>query len=137
MNYTAILNGISYDLPDYSNKIKQSIQALCNEANSIDATPEMQEETSKKLFSYMKELLGPEASEEVFETDNFDEVDPNMVTICLLEVCNAYDKPVREKRMQELQQTIDNSKLDKIIETARAAETMQNANRQNRRKFKK
>jgi hypothetical protein len=92
MEYTVELNGKEYSLPTFKKSVRKEIER-------VTAGNESKKESDKKsldMYLLVKKLIGDEAALEVFETDDMEEIDLNLITIAFIRICAAYDKPVNE-----------------------------------------
>lgn len=92
MEYTVELNGKEYSLPTFKKSVRKEIER-------VTAGNESKKESDKKsldMYLLVKKLIGDEAALEVFESDDMEEIDLNMITVAFIRICVAYDKPINE-----------------------------------------
>ena len=69
----------------------------------------------KTMYDFVQKTVGPEASMEIFETDSFDEVDLNAITISYLGIRAGYDRPLLQAKRAANSIAIDEN--DKTVQT--------------------
>ena len=91
MEYTVELNGKEYSLPTFKKSVRKEIER-------VTAGMRVKRIRQKSLDMYLlvKKLIGDEAALEVFESDDMEEIDLNMITVAFIRICAAYDKPINE-----------------------------------------
>ena len=57
-----------------------------------------QERKYKSMYEFVRKTVGSEAAMEIFETDNFEDVDLNAITISYLGIRVWYDKPLLQAK---------------------------------------
>lgn len=93
MQYTLIMNNVSYDLPKFTQAVKAKIEKL----NVMGGDPKISDSVRfKALHEFIQECIGKDNAYEIFESDVLDEIDVNLIAVCFIEICRAYDKPVQE-----------------------------------------
>lgn len=116
MQYSVIINNNSYELPKFTKAIKDEINKV-NERNVSERVNDT--DKYKGMYNFIRKCIGGEAAKEVFETENLDEMDLNEITICYLEICKAYDKPVVDANRSKHE--ISDSDKELVIELIKNA----------------
>ena len=82
MEYTVELNGKEYSLPTFKKSVRKEIER-------VTAGNESKKESDKKsldMYLLVKKLIGDEAALEVFESDDMEEIDLNMITVAFIRI---------------------------------------------------
>lgn len=113
MKYELVYNNQYYPLPKYTVAVSKEMASIDrqNESTSVD-----QERKYKTMYDFVRKMVGPEASMEIFETDNFNEVDLNAITISYLGIRVGYEKPVLQASQSVNDMLIDED--DKKVQMA-------------------
>ena len=113
MKYELVYNNLYYPLPKYTAAVSKEMASIDkqNESASVD-----QERKYKAMYDFVRKMVGPEASMEIFETDNFNEVDLNAITISYLGIRVGYEKPVLQASQSVNDMLIDEG--DKKVQMA-------------------
>lgn len=67
------------------------------------------------MYDFVRKTVGSEAAMEIFETDNFEEVDLNVITISYLGIRTGYDRPLLQAKRAANSIAIDEN--DKTVQT--------------------
>lgn len=99
MDYTFNYGGMAYDLPKYTKSVKNKMDQI----NKDNAGNLPDEKKYRNMYLFVREMLGEDATKEIFGTDSLDEIDLNEILVCYLGIAHAYSKPVDEakKNMQD------------------------------------
>ena len=108
MQYELMYNNLGYPLPKYTAKISKEME-------EIDKQNASQDRKYKTMYDFVQKTVGPEASMEIFETDSFDEVDLNAITISYLGIRAGYDRPLLQAKRAANSIAIDEN--DKTVQT--------------------
>ena len=107
MDYELELRGRTYELPKFTRSVKNKMEKI----NSDNASNLSDVKKFKNMYVFIKESVGEEAAKEIFGTDNFDDMDLNDITVCYIEIANAYDKPVNEAKKANIDLNDDDREL--------------------------
>lgn len=91
MEYTVELNGKEYSLPTFKKSVRKEIERVTAGNESKKSPTKITGHVSAR-----EKLIGDEAALEVFESDDMEEIDLNMITVAFIRICAAYDKPINE-----------------------------------------
>ena len=113
MQYTVIINGISYDIPCYSISISEDLEKieLLNNGN------QKFREKCKNMYDFICKILGKENSLEIL--GKFENSDPNTINITYLEIVKSYNKPLSDYNLENSEQKLSSDLVDKILELAK------------------
>lgn len=123
MEYTLIINGRSYDLPKFTKSVKNAIEKINSDNESKGLSDD---EKYKRMYVFVKNIIGEENAMEIFETDNLDEMDLKLIGICYFEICNGYDRPEVEARRQASMSKISEEDRKLVMEVLKNSGNLQN-----------
>lgn len=106
MDYSIYLGNKNLTLKENSFKIK-SLFAKCDEM----VEDEMKCYQAK--YNLILESLGKEQTDEIIGT-NWKDCDPNIIDLAFLNIFNEYNRPVMEKKQEEIQNSLNSLSLDKL-----------------------
>lgn len=112
MQYELMYNNLEYHLPKYTAKMSKEMEEIDKQNASMAVS---QERKYKTMYDFVRKTVGPEAAMEIFETDNFDEVDLNAITISYLGIRAGYDRPLLQAKREANSIAIDEN--DKTVRT--------------------
>lgn len=112
MQYELMYNNLGYPLPKYTAKISKEMEEIDKQNASMSVS---QDRKYKTMYDFVQKTVGPEAAMEIFETDNFDEVDLNAITISYLGIRAGYDRPLLQAKRAANSIAIDEN--DKTVQT--------------------
>ena len=95
MQYELVYNNLTYPLPKYTAAVSKEMAAIDKQNASMAVD---QERKYRSMYEFVRKTVGSEAAMEIFETDNFDEVDLNAITISYLGIRVGYDKPLLQAK---------------------------------------
>lgn len=95
MQYELVYNNLTYPLPKYTAAVSKEMAAIDKQNASIAVD---QERKYKSMYEFVRKTVGSEAAMEIFETDNFEDVDLNAITISYLGIRVGYDKPLLQAK---------------------------------------
>jgi hypothetical protein len=121
MEYTAIVNGQSYDLPKKTMKVAEDIDKLLKADTD---TRIALKDKYKKQFDFIRGLIGEDNAKEIFATDDINEIDLPEITLTVKKIMDAYDKPINDYEIEKSREKISDLPLDKVIELAKVAREM-------------
>ena len=114
MQYELVYNNLGYSLPKYTAKISKEMEEIDKQNASMSVS---QDRKYKTMYDFVRKTVGSEAAMEIFETDNFDEVDLNAITISYLGIRAGYDRPLLQAKRAANSIAIDEN--DKTVQTIR------------------
>ena len=112
MQYELMYNNLGYPLPKYTAKMSKELEEIDKQNASMSVS---QDRKYKTMYDFVRKTVGPEAAMEIFETDNFDEVDLNAITISYLGIRAGYDRPLLQAKRAANSIAIDEN--DKTVQT--------------------
>ena len=112
MQYELVYNNLGYSLPKYTAKISKEMEEIDKQNASMSVS---QDRKYKTMYDFVRKTVGSEAAMEIFETDNFDEVDLNAITISNLGIRAGYDRPLLQAKRAANSIAIDEN--DKTVQT--------------------
>ena len=107
-----VYNNLGYSLPKYTAKISKEMEKIDKQNASMSVS---QDRKYKTMYDFVRKTVGSEAAMEIFETDNFDEVDLNAITISYLGIRAGYDRPLLQEKRAANSIAIDEN--DKTVQT--------------------
>lgn len=97
MEYTLIHKNVSYDLPKYTKSIRNDVARI----NSDNASKGLSDdEKSKRMYQFIRKVVGEDAAMKIFETDDLEEIDLQEIAICYIRICASYEKVLAEARSE-------------------------------------
>lgn len=116
MEYTITHNNETITLPAYIFKIAEKLekQEAMNLGNSRF------KDKCKSMYELEKELLGAGVVDTLL--GKFENTDPNDINILYLKIVRAYAEPIDEFNNQNINEQLDISKADKLVEIVNALE---------------
>ena len=112
MQYELVYNNLGYSLPKYTAKISKEMEEIDKQNASMSVS---QDRKYKTMYDFVRKTVGSEAAMEIFETDNFDEVDLNAITISYLGIRAGCDRPLLQAKRAANSIAIDEN--DKTVQT--------------------
>ena len=105
-------NNLGYPLPKYTAKMSKEMEEIDKQNASMSVS---QDRKYKTMYDFVRKTVGSEAAMEIFETDNFEEVDLNVITISYLGIRTGYDRPLLQAKRAANSIAIDEN--DKTVQT--------------------
>ena len=112
MQYELMYNNLGYPLPKYTAKMSKEMEEIDKQNASMSVS---QDRKYKTMYDFVRKTVGSEAAMEIFETDNFEEVDLNVITISYLGIRTVYDRPLLQAKRAANSIAIDEN--DKTVQT--------------------
>lgn len=112
MQYELMYNNLGYPLPKYTAKMSKEMEEIDKQNASMSVS---QDRKYKTMYDFVRKTVGLEAAMEIFETDNFEEVDLNVITISYLGIRTGYDRPLLQAKRAANSIAIDEN--DKTVQT--------------------
>ena len=123
MEYTVIVNGKSYDLPKKTIAVAESLE----EVLKVDSTNLKIRQKMEKLHRFSKDLLGEDNVKEILGTDDLEEVDTSALAMLVLNINEAYEKPVTEYRTDKMREAFNGIPTEKLSSLTKSMQTVMNA----------
>ena len=95
MQYELMYNNLAYPLPKYTAAVSKEMAAIDKQNASMTVD---QERKYKAMYDFVRKTVGADAAMEIFETDSFEEVDLNAITISYLGIRVGYEKPLLQAK---------------------------------------
>ena len=112
MQYELMYNNLGYPLPKYTAKMSKEMEEIDKQNASMSVS---QDRKYKTMYDFVRKTVGSEAAMEIFETDNFEEVDLNVINISYLGIRTGYDRPLLQAKRVANSIAIDEN--DKTVQT--------------------
>ena len=122
MEYTVIVNGKSYDLPKKTIAVAESLE----EVLKVDSTNLKIRQKMEKLHRFSKDLLGEDNVKEILGTDDLEEADTSALAILVLNINEAYEKPVTEYRTDKMREAFNGIPTEKLSSLTKSMQTVMN-----------
>ena len=122
MEYTVIVNGKSYDLPKKTIAVAESIE----EVLKVDSTNLKIRQKMEKLHRFSKDLLGEDNVKEILGTDDLEEADTSALAMLVLNINEAYEKPVTEYRTDKMREAFNGIPTEKLSSLTKSMQTVMN-----------
>lgn len=92
MIYTVILNDRSYDLP----KKTISVTELLDSVAKVDSQDIPVRDKYRRILDCIKSLVGEGHTEDIFGTNDMNEMDLSEITLAFRKIIDAYNKPMQD-----------------------------------------
>lgn len=122
MEYTVIINGKSYDLPKKTIAVAESLE----EVLKVDSTNLKIRQKMEKLHRFSKDLLGEDNVKEILGTDDLEEADTSALAMLVLNINEAYEKPVTEYRTDKMREAFNGIPTEKLSSLTKSMQTVMN-----------
>ena len=122
MEYTVIVNGKSYDLPKKTIAVAESLE----EVLKVDSTNFKIRQKMEKLHRFSKDLLGEDNVKEILGTDDLEEADTSALAMLVLNINEAYEKPVTEYRTDKMREAFNGIPTEKLSSLTKSMQTVMN-----------
>ena len=123
MDYTVIVNGKSFDLPKKTIAVAESLE----EVLKVDSTNLKIRQKMEKLHRFSKDLLGEDNVKEILGTDDLEEVDTSALAMLVLNINEAYEKPVTEYRTDKMREAFNGIPTEKLSSLTKSMQAVMNA----------
>ena len=123
MEYTVIVNGKSYDLPKKTIAVAESLE----EVLKVDSTNLKIRQKMEKLHRFSKDLLGEDNVKEILGTDDLEDVDTSALAMLVLNINEAYEKPVTEYRTDKMREAFNGIPTEKLSSLTKSMQAVMNA----------
>lgn len=120
MEYTIIVNGRSYDLPKKTIPVMEKLDDVLK-VDSIKGLSVKQR--FEKIHAFVKGLVGDEAAAEMFGSDNISEIDLSELTLAVMKINAAYEKPISDFEAEERAEKFNALPIEKISSLTKAIQS--------------
>lgn len=121
MQYTVIMNGISYDLPPYTLAVSDKVDEI-NEQNS---NPNVKKRANyENMLKFIISSVGTESAEEILGSTTLEDMDLQQIAICYLGICKAYDKPLSEAQRESNREALSSDEMKVVLEVLKNADNV-------------
>ena len=120
MEYTIIVNGRSYDLPKKTIPVMEKLDDVLK-VDSIKGLSVKQR--FEKLHAFVKGLVGDDAADEMFGSDNISEIDLSELTLAVMKINAAYEKPISDFEAEERAEKFNALPIEKISSITKAIQS--------------
>lgn len=111
MEIVVNINDVEYTLPKKTLKLAKMIDGAYAATSS--------EDSYKKQYVFVKEVLGAEKTKELLDGDKIEDVDLVLLSYAFVKIDKAYTKPVEDVRYEDEDSSVLD-KMDKIISVGNA-----------------
>lgn len=122
MEYTVIVNGKSYDLPKKTIAVAESL----DEVLKVDSTNLKIRQKMEMLHRFSKNILGEENVKEILGTDELEKVDTSALAVLVLNINEAYEKPVTEYKTDRMREAFNGIPTEKLISLTKSMQAVMN-----------
>lgn len=123
MVHTIIVNNKSYDLPKKTVAVAEKLDYALTVDNIKGLTVKGKFEI---LHNFVKELVGEENAVEMLGSANLEEIDLSDLTMVVLSIKDAYEKPMNDYQAQRMRERIGNIPIEKLTSVTKAAQAVTN-----------
>lgn len=123
MEYTVIVNGKSYDLPKKTIAVAESL----DEVLKVDSTNLKIRQKMEMLHRFSKNILGEENVKEILGTDELEKVDTSALAVLVLNINEAYEKPVTEYKTDRMREAFNGIPTEKLTSLTKSMQAVMNA----------
>jgi len=121
MEYTIIIKGHSYELPQKTIAVVEELEEITN----IDSIKGLSiKDKFKRLFQFIEKCVGTDNAVEILGSKRVEEVDLSDVSITVRKIIEAYAAPLREYEADLQRRQIEELPIDKIMELAKTAKAI-------------
>ena len=119
MRYALNIDGREYDLPVKTIQIQDKLDRIKKDIVGRDT-----KSAAQKKYEFVKELIGEEKAEEIFDTDKIEEIDLGMLEIAYRGIFMGYRAPELEYQASENMKALGEPVLDRLMQIAQSLETV-------------
>ena len=115
MIYTLIMNKKSYDLPKKTLAVVEAMDTVVqlDQDDSLSTRQKYQH-----IMDFEREILGEKAVDEIFGSNDIDQVDLSEVILAFRKIVDAYNKPVQDYERSSSLDVFNQLPLDKLAQLA-------------------
>ena len=124
MIYTVILNGHSYDLPAKTVSVWDELDQILK----LDSRKDLSlVQKYRKMMEFIGSLIGEDSILSIFGSFDLDVIDTNEITLAVLKIKDAYEKPLRDYTMEQNMEQFNNLPIEKIKAVNKAFDSAERA----------
>lgn len=124
MIYTVILNGHSYDLPAKTVSVWDELDQILK----LDSRKDLSlVQKYRKMMEFIGSLIGEDSILSIFGSFDLDAIDTNEITLAVLKIKDAYEKPLRDYTMEQNMEQFNNLPIEKIKAVNKAFDSAERA----------
>lgn len=120
MEYTVIINNISYDLPKKTIDVVDKVDTILK----VDASNLNVRQKYEKLHRFTKDILGDDNTKEILGSENLSDVDLSELTLTVRMIIDAYDKPISDYDYEKRNRSLESLPIEKIASLSKAVESI-------------
>lgn len=122
MEYTVTINDRCYELPKKTLSVIGKLDGVLKVDSRKDFSARQKFE---KLHQFIKEVLGDEAAREILGAENLEEIDLSDLSLTVLQINDAYNRPVLDYRTNKMNESLSAISADKIVPLINGIKTME------------
>lgn len=123
MVHTIIVNNKSYELPKKTIDVAEKLDSVLKIDSIVGLSVK---DKFKILHDFVKEMVGDENAAEMLGSDDLNEIDTSELAVIVLEINDAYEKPMADYRTERMKDKIRSIPFDKLNSMTKAAQTVAN-----------
>lgn len=124
MIYTVILNEHSYDLPAKTVSVWDALDQILK----LDSRKDLSlVQKYRKMMEFVGSLIGEDSIVKIFGSSDLDVIDTNEITLAVLKIKDAYEKPLRDYTMEQNMEQFNNLPIEKIKAVNKAFDSAERA----------
>ena len=124
MEYAIIVNEKSYDLPKKTLMVMEKL----DEVLRVDTVRNLSvRQKYEKLHNFVKDMVGAENAAEMFGSNNISEIDTSEISLAVLKIRDAYDKPIADYTAERSMRKLDGLPIDKITQLVKGMDAVANS----------
>lgn len=124
MIYTVILNEHSYDLPAKTVSVWDALDQILK----LDSRKDLSlVQKYRKMMEFVGSLIGEDSIVKIFGSSDLDAIDTNEITLAVLKIKDAYEKPLRDYTMEQNMEQFNNLPIEKIKAVNKAFDSAERA----------
>lgn len=120
MEYTIIVNDKSYDLPKKTIPVMEKLDDILK-VDSIKGLSVKQK--FERLHAFVKGLVGDKTAAEMFGSDDISEIDLSELTLTVMKINAAYEKPISDFKAEERAEKFNALPIEKITSLTKAIQS--------------
>lgn len=113
MEYKVKIFGATHKLPDRTLEVDEQIEVMRNLDNEYQAREITRREVVEKMHAFVEHLIPG-------VVPPIEKVDINELTNACMDICKAYEEPVRKAQMDELRKMLSSAEVQKGLEAVQA-----------------
>lgn len=121
MEYAIIVNEKSYELP----KKTLSVMEKLDEVLKVDTVKNLSvRQKFEKLHNFVKDTVGSENAAEMFGSNNISEIDTSEISLAVLKIRDAYDKPISDYNTERSMRKLEGLPINEITQLVKGMDTV-------------